>query len=105
MVRLACEGAYMTKAEEDRNGITSHNCKILPLSNLNIYTLAQRLAGLVTASSTSRRWDTVGVREEVVKLLLALPIQGKADGSMLMGSRAALDQESLLLDDKVNGFL
>ncbi|SRR6266536_2733225 len=29
----------MTKEEESRIGITSHNCKILPLSTLNIYSL------------------------------------------------------------------
>lgn len=40
MFRLASEEASMTNEEEDRTSGTSHNCKNLPSSILNIYSLS-----------------------------------------------------------------
>ena len=37
MVRLPFKATCVTKEEESRTSITSHTCKILPLSNLHIY--------------------------------------------------------------------
>ena len=37
VVRLASEGIFVTTEEAKRISITSHNCKVLPPLNLNIY--------------------------------------------------------------------